>query len=128
MTFLLALFIGFAKRRDDVIIYQNSGQMVRKNIDGYNLELINVITSMLAGVIIVAYIMYSLMPETISRFKSDKIYLTSLFVVLGIMRYMQITYVENKSGAPSEILLRDRFLQIVIVCWIASFGLIMYYK
>jgi decaprenyl-phosphate phosphoribosyltransferase len=126
MTFLLALFLGLAKRRDDVIINQGNGQQVRKSIDGYTLELINVSTSMIAGVIIVAYLMYALQPETIARFKSDKLYLSAIFVVLGILRYMQIIYVENKSGAPSKILLRDRFLQIVLVGWIAFFAFIVY--
>jgi len=126
MTFLLALFLGFAKRRDDIIIFQNIGQRVRKNMVGYTLEFINVSTAMIASVIIVAYIMYTLQPETILRFKSDKLYLTALFVVIGILRYMQITYVENKSGSPSETLLRDRFLQIVLLCWISSFVFILY--
>lgn len=126
MTFLLALFIGFAKRRDDLMIYQNNGQRVRKSIDGYTLEFVNVSMAMVAGVIIVAYIMYTLSPDIMAKFRSDKLYLTALFVVLGILRYLQITYVENKSGSPSETLLHDRFLQIVLVCWITSFGVILY--
>jgi decaprenyl-phosphate phosphoribosyltransferase len=126
MTFLLALFLGFAKRRDDVLICQNNIQRARKSIDGYNLEFINVSTAVIAGVILVAYIMYTLSPEIILKFKSDKLYLTALFVVLGILRYLQLTYVENKSGSPTEILLRDRFLQIVLLCWVASFGILLY--
>lgn len=127
MTFLLALFIGLAKRRDDVIVYQQNGQRVRRSIDGYTLEFINVSTAMITGVIIVAYIMYTLSSEIISKFNSDNLYFSTIFVILGMLRYMQITYVENKSGSPSDILCRDRFLQIVLVCWVAFFGFILYY-
>lgn len=126
MTFLLALFIGFAKRRDDVIIYQNNQQRTRRSVDGYTLEFVNVSVSMIAGVIIVAYIMYVLSPEIIAKFNSDKLYLTAFFVTLGILRYLQATFAQNESGSPSEFLLHDRFLQIVLLGWMASFGFILY--
>lgn len=126
MTFLLAVLLGLAKRRDDLIIGQNGPELKRKSIDGYNLEFINVSMASMSGVIIVAYVMYTLSPEIGAKFKSDKLYLTTLFVVLGILRYLQITYVENKSGSPSELLLHDRFLQIVLICWMATFGFILY--
>jgi len=126
MTFLLALLLGFAKRRDDLIICLNGSGRGRKSIDGYNLEFINVSMGAMSGVIIVAYIMYTLSPEIVLKFNSEKLYLTTIFIVLGILRYMQITYVENKSGSPSELLLSDRFLQVVLLCWMASFVFILY--
>ncbi|MCK4577273.1 MAG: prenyltransferase, partial [Candidatus Marinimicrobia bacterium] len=49
------------------------------------------------------------------------LYLTTLFVILGIMRFMQITFVENASGSPANILLKDRFMQISILLWLALF-------
>jgi len=126
MTFLLALFLGLAKRRDDVIIYQNKEQVVRKNIDGYNLELIDNGMVLMAGVIIVAYIMYTVSPDTIAKFHSDKLYLTTLFVILGIMRYMQVIFVWQQESDPTSVLFSNRFLQLVILAWIASFAVILY--
>ena len=56
------------------------------------------------------------------KFGTDKLYVTTLFVILGILRYMQITMVENRSGSPTEVLLRDGFLQlaILVACHLCS--------
>ena len=80
----------------------------------------------LAAVTIVAYIMYTVSPDVIAKFETDKLYLTTFFVILGIMRYMQITFVEEKSGSPTEVLLKDRFIQLSLLGWIASFGILIY--
>jgi len=128
IVFLLALFIALAKRRDDVLMYINTSQIVRKNIDGYNLEFINASMVITAGVVLVSYIMYTISPEIISKFKTDKLYLTSIFVVMGIMRYMQITFVYQKSGSPTKVLLSDKFLQLVIFGWVVSFIVILYVR
>jgi len=120
MTFLLALFLAIAKRRDDVLL-SLSGKETRKNIDGYNLEFINASMVLMAGVIIVSYILYTVSNDVISRLHSSHLYLTAFFVILGIIRYMQITFVEQKSGSPTKIVLKDRFLQYTILFWLVSF-------
>jgi len=126
MTFLLALFIGFAKRRDDILLTRN-GLTTRKNIDGYNLDFINTSMGIMTAIIIVAYIQYTVAPETINRYSSDYVYLTTFFVLLGFLRYLQITLVENHSGNPTEIVLTDRFLIFSIIGWISSFMLVAYF-
>jgi decaprenyl-phosphate phosphoribosyltransferase len=128
MTFFLALLIGFAKRRDDIILSQNQSQTLRRNIDGYNLEFVNAGIAVMASVIVASYIMYTITPETIVKFRSDKLYLTTLFVILGILRYIQITFVAQKSGSPTRILMHDRFLQLIIACWILMFAVILYWR
>jgi len=124
MTFLLALFLAIAKRRDDVLLSLN-GKATRKNISGYNLEFVNASMIFMAAIIVVAYILYSLSEEVISRIGSDKIYLTTFFVILGIFRYMQITFVDQRSGSPVNIVFRDKFLQITIFLWIFIFYLVV---
>ena len=126
MTFLLALFLALAKRRDDVIL-ASQGNEVRKSIDGYNLEFCNGGMMIMASVTLVSYILYCISPEIISKFGTDKVYLTVFFVILGILRYMQITFVKQESGNPTKILLRDFFLQITIAGWIFAFIFLMYY-
>jgi 4-hydroxybenzoate polyprenyltransferase len=126
MTFLLALFLALAKRRDDVVLFVGTEGMARKAIDGYNLVFIDTAMVIMAAVTIVAYIMYTVSPDVMAKFRTDKLYVTTLFVVLGILRYMQITFVENKSGSPTEILLRDGFLQLAILGWLATFALLIY--
>jgi 4-hydroxybenzoate polyprenyltransferase len=126
MTFLLALFLAFAKRRDDVVIWQATGVVVRPNTNRYNLDFLNQILAILASITIVCYIMYSVSDEVIARMNSPHVYLTSIFVVAGIIRYMQITLVETRSGDPTRILAKDRFMQACLALWTISFLTIIY--
>ncbi|MFM2374939.1 MAG: hypothetical protein RLZZ165_35 [Bacteroidota bacterium] len=123
-TFLLALFLALAKRRDDVLL-SAEGKKVRKAINGYNLEFINGAMMVMASVTIVSYISYCISEEVTHRLKTDQLFFTVIFVVLGILRYMQITFVEQKSGSPTKVLLRDVFLQLVILGWLISFVLLV---
>ena len=126
MTFLLALFLALAKRRDDVLLFNKTGKKMRKVIDGYNLQFVDMAMTLMAGVVIVAYLMYCVSPDVMARTGSDKLYLTLIYVIIGIMRYMQIAFVEETSGSPTKVLLKDRLMQVVIVLWIITFSVILY--
>jgi 4-hydroxybenzoate polyprenyltransferase len=126
MTFLLALFIALAKRRDDVLIFLETGKKMRKVIDGYNLQFLDTAMAIMAAVVIVAYTIYTTSVEVTERFHSQYLYLTALFVILGIMRYLQIAFVHLDSGSPTKIVFKDRFMQAIIFSWIISFTWILY--
>ena len=126
MTFLLTLFLSFAKRRDDVLRMNETGEPPRKNTIRYNLTFINQAITITAAVTLVCYIMYTVSPEVTVRFHSDMLYLTSVFVLLGLLRYMQITVVDKKSGDPTKMMLRDRFTQLVVVAWALTFMVLIY--
>lgn len=126
MVFLLALFMAIAKRRDDVLIKTASGKDMRKASKGYNMDFLNVMLALVSAVIIVAYLMYTMAPETMSNFHTYRLYYTCLFVIGGLLRYLQITYVENNTGSPTKILYKDRFIQLTILLWVLSFYVIIY--
>jgi decaprenyl-phosphate phosphoribosyltransferase len=128
MVFLLALFMAIGKRRDDVLLERDSGAGIRKSLKGYNLELLNVLTALVCAVIVVSYFMYTMSPEVLRRLGTYRLYYTCLFVLAGIMRYLQIIFVQAASGSPTKILYRDRFIQASIILWIVSFYLILYTK
>lgn len=100
MTFLLTLFLSFAKRRDDVLRMNETGEAPRHNTIRYNLTFINQAITITASVTLVCYIMYTVSPEVEEHFKSQYLYLTSVFVLLGLLRYIQIAVVDKKSGDP----------------------------
>nr|WP_295870778.1 decaprenyl-phosphate phosphoribosyltransferase [uncultured Chitinophaga sp.] len=127
MIFLLALFMAIAKRRDDVLIRLQSGQEMRKAAKGYNPDFLNVMLSLVSAVIIVCYLMYTMAPETQVRFHTYRLYYTTLFVIGGLLRYLQITYVENNTGSPTKILYKDRFIQLTILLWVLSFYVLIYW-
>jgi 4-hydroxybenzoate polyprenyltransferase len=126
MFFLLALFMATAKRRDDILLKLQSGSDMRKSVKGYNLEFMNVVLSLLAAIIIVSYLIYTISPEVMQRWKTYRLYYTSVFVIAGLLRYLQITFVENNTGSPTKLLYKDRFIQITLILWVLSFYVIIY--
>ncbi|RZL14877.1 MAG: decaprenyl-phosphate phosphoribosyltransferase [Pedobacter sp.] len=128
MVFLLAIFMAIGKRRDDILIKINSGTDLRKSIKGYNLELFNVLLAMMCAIMVVSYFMYTMSPDVIRRLGTYRLYYTCIFVLAGLMRYLQIIYVSGTSGSPTKILYRDRFIQLTLLFWVISFIAIIYFK
>ena len=126
MTFLLTLFMSFAKRRDDVLRMNETGEPPRKNTVRYNLTFINQAITITASVTLVCYIMYTVSPEVTERFDTPYLYLTFVFVLLGLLRYIQIAVVDKKSGDPTKVILHDHFSQMIVVAWVLSFLLMIY--
>ena len=126
MIFLLTLFLAFAKRRDDVVLYEEKGTVTRRTIIHYTLPFMNQTLGILASVTMVCYVIWSLTPDVITRFDSGYVYVTSVFVLAGILRYLQITIVEGRSGSPTDVVLSDRFIQICILFWLLFFLMIIY--
>ncbi len=126
MTFLITLFLALAKRRDDVLRMNKTGRAPRRNTKRYNLTFLNQAITITAAVTLVCYIMYTVSPEVTGKLGTDSLYLTSVFVIMGLLRYLQIAVVDEKSGDPTDIALHDRFTQIVVVCWMLSFLLLIY--
>lgn len=127
LTFLLALFLAFAKRRDDVIMNEQGGVVTRRNTLTYNRTYLDLTLGVLCAVTIVCYVMYCMSPEVVERLGSEYVYTTAVFVLLGMLRYMQLAIVENRSGAPTEIILRDGMMRFSLIGWIVSFGAILYF-
>ncbi len=128
MTFLLSLFMAIAKRRDDLLLKGATGTDMRKSMSGYNLDFLNTMLGLSSAIIIVAYINYTVSPRTIERLGTYRLYYSSLFVIAGLMRYLQITFVLKKSGSPTEILYKDFFIQITLALWVVSIYVILYLR
>ena len=126
MTFLLTLFLAFAKRRDDVLKMNETGRAPRKNTSRYNLTFINQAITITGTVMLVCYIMYTVSPEIIAQFGTDKLYLTSILVILALLRYLQIAVVDEKSGDPVKVVLSDRATQFILMAWVLSFLVLIY--
>ena len=126
MTFLVTLFLAFTKRNDDYRIYEQTGTKPRVSITGYNKTFINEATAIIASVTLVCYIMYTMSPEVIHRFGTRYVYLTSGWVLAGLLRYLQNMIVFGLSGSPTKSLVKDHFVQFCILGWIASFLAIIY--
>jgi len=127
MVFLLCISLAISKRRDDLIItsIENKANL-RKSLSGYTLGFIDTVNTMTFTITVIAYIMYTLSPVTIERMNSGNVYLTSIFVIVSIFRYIQITLIEEKSGSPIMILIKDKMILISLLLWVISFYFIIY--
>ena len=126
MTFLVTLFLAFTKRNDDYRIYEQTGTKPRVSITGYNKTFINEATAIIASVTLVCYIMYTMSPEVIQRMGTRYVYLTSGWVLAGLLRYLQNMIVYGLSGSPTKSLIKDHFVQFCILGWLTSFFVIIY--
>ncbi len=126
MTFLVTLFLALTKRNDDYRIYEQTGIKPRISISGYNKTFINEATAIIASVTLVSYIMYTMSPEVIERMGTRYVYLTSGWVLAGLLRYLQNMIVFGLSGSPTKSLIKDHFIQFCVLGWIASFFIIIY--
>lgn len=127
LTFLLALLLVVGKRRTDVVIFTETGKQMRKSIAGYNLEFLNSIIIIIVTIILFSYIMYTISPLVVLH-NGEYLYITSLFVILGLFRYLQAIFVEKKGDSPTNLLIYDRPLQIYIALWVTSFISISLYN
>lgn len=127
ITYLLALFLALAKRRTDVILAK-SGKEVRKNIEGYSLIFIDTVLGILASILIVCYIFYCIAPENQHHYNSKLLYLSIIFVINGIFRYLQLAIVDQSTYSPTLIVLKDRFIQITIFLWTILMSYLLYFK
>lgn len=127
MTFLLALFMALAKRRDDVMLKLNTGAEMRKSMKGYSLEFLNTLLALFSAILIVSYINFTVTPAAHVKY-GFRLFYTSLFVIAALMRYLQITFIHNKAGSPTDVLYRDRFIQITLALWAVSFFVVLYMR
>lgn len=125
LTFSLALVLALGKRRGELMV---SHEGKRASLTGYNLAFIDAALISSVTITIVCYIMYSIAPSVEAQFGFSHLYATSLFVILGVFRYLQQTFVYQKTESPTKLIYKDPFIQINILLWILSFGLIIYNK
>jgi decaprenyl-phosphate phosphoribosyltransferase len=123
-TFLLALFLALAKRRDDLV--KALGDAHRPALGGYNLAFVDTALGVVLAALLVSYLIYTADAGAIAKFHTDKLYLTAPFVAAGVLRYLQIALVEQRSGSPTDLAVTDRFLILAFAGWLATFGWLLY--
>lgn len=127
MTFLLSLLMALAKRRDDIVLSETMNKPIRSSLKGYSKQYVDIGIGYLASVTTVVYILYTIVSGIKEKIDTPYLlHLTSIFVIIGLLRYLQIIFVEQESGSPTDVLLRDRFIQMIIILWGFTFFIILY--
>jgi len=115
MTTLFSLYIGFGKRRAEMTLLSQSAGSHRKVLDGYTLPLIDQYITIVSGTTIVTYSLYTFTAPNLPS--NHAMMLTIPFVVYGIFRYLQLIQTGHAAGAPDEVALKDRPLQVTVLLW-----------
>jgi len=121
---LLALLIGFGKRRHELVLLKENASQHRRSLQEYNLPLLDHTITIVTASTLLAYALYTFSAPNLPA--NHTMMLTIPFVLYGIFRYLYLMHVKEMGGAPEEIVLSDRPLQIAIFLWGLSVILVMY--
>ena len=125
VTTLLALYIGFGKRRAEMVVLGSENQTShRKVLQGYSVTLIDQLITIVSSTTIIAYSLYTFSAPNLPE--NHSMMLTIPFVLYGIFRYLYLIQIKQAGGEPEEILLKDRPLQVTILLWGLSVLIIFY--
>lgn len=130
MVFLLALFLVLGKRWDDQSILERNPQngCVRRITSQYSKPFLVAAITFLATANTVCYAMYTMSPEVQTHFASDTVYFSLFWVIIGNLRYLQIVLVQDASGSPTRVLLRDTFIKATVLCWVLHMAALLYLR
>jgi 4-hydroxybenzoate polyprenyltransferase len=126
MTLLGALFIGFSKRRAEIVALAEDATGHRRILAEYSPYLLDQMISVVTASTVVAYAFYTMSPETKAHFGTERLSYTIPFIIYGIFRYLYLVHQREGGGNPSELLVTDRPLLICGALWTASVILILY--
>lgn len=123
---LLALFLAVGKRRQELVTLGDKAVITRPIFKHYNLPLIDDMLRLVTTSTFMAYLLYTIDAD-IATFQDIQLALVSVpFVLYGLFRYLYIIHVQGEGGAPDEVLLTDRSLQLAIVGWGITFLFLLY--
>jgi 4-hydroxybenzoate polyprenyltransferase len=123
---LLALYLGFAKRRHELVLLGGGSPTHRAVLADYSTTFLDQLSVVLLSVTIVSYIMYTLESDTARLVGSESLSYSTAFVLYGVLRYLYLVH-RNEGGNPTETLLTDRSLLAAVVLWGAYCGAIIYF-
>jgi 4-hydroxybenzoate polyprenyltransferase len=126
ITTLFSLYIGFGKRRAEMSLLDKGAGSHRKVLDGYTLPLLDQFITIVSGMTIVTYSLYTFFAENLPA--NHSMMLTIPFVVYGIFRYLQLIQTGHAAGAPDEVALKDRPLQTTVALWMLTVLIIFYFS
>jgi len=125
-TILLALFLGFGKRRHELLLLDTQASGHRKILTEYSPYFLDQMISVVTASTVVAYAFYTLSPEVETKLGTKHMDLTIPFVLYGVFRYLYLIHQKEGGGSPTKMLLTDTPLLVNIILWFLAVMLIIY--
>jgi 4-hydroxybenzoate polyprenyltransferase len=128
-AFLLALYLAFSKRRQELLTLSDGATRHRAVLGEYTVTYLDQVSTVLLTAVIVCYALYTVAPETVERFGTDALLYGTVFVLYGLLRYLALSQAESaNAGDAGKMLLRDRPLLIAIGSWAIYNVLVIYWN
>ena len=121
----LAVFQGFAKRRHELVTLDDAAAH-RLSLADYSASLLDQMIAVVTASCLTAYAFYTLAPETVEKYRTERLALTIPFVIYGIFRYLYLVHRRDLGGSPTDVLLTDRPLLVAVALWALAMVLIVY--
>jgi 4-hydroxybenzoate polyprenyltransferase len=125
-TSMVALLVGFGKRRHELVLLETEAGNHRRTLNDYSLAFLDSIMTICAGAAVITYALYTRADETILRVGSRGMLITIPFVVYGVFRYLFLIHRRQAGGDPVQILFHDRPTLLNLLLWIITVGLVIY--
>ncbi len=124
-TMTLACFLGFAKRRHELVLLEDNRDNHRAVLKEYSAQLLDQLLMITAAMAIITYAIYTISPATVKHFGTTHLIYTVPFVLYGVFRYLYLVHVRSEGGDPAKVLLGDMPMIVNILLWLASCLLIV---
>jgi len=125
-TILLALFIALAKRRHEIVLLADGASGHRPILGDYSAYLLDQMIGVVTASTLIAYVFYTISPETVTKFGTESLGFTIPFPLYGIFRYLYLVHRREGGGSPADLLLTDRPLLACVALWGIAVALIIY--
>ncbi|MFA4858339.1 MAG: decaprenyl-phosphate phosphoribosyltransferase, partial [Candidatus Margulisiibacteriota bacterium] len=116
-TTLLALFIGFSKRRHEIVILEGVASGQREVLKDYSADYLDQMIAVVSCATVLSYLFYTQAAETVGKFGTHRLIFTTPFIFYGIFRYLYLVHKKELGGSPEEMLLTDWPLLVDVVLW-----------
>lgn len=127
-TTLLSLFLGFTKRRHEIILLRSQAIDHRQVLQEYSLPFLDMMIAVVTACTLVSYALYTVSEDTVRRFQTHRLLFTLPFVLYGIFRYLYLVYHKDHGGDPTKDLFNDRDIIITLCLWAVTTGVIIYLR
>jgi 4-hydroxybenzoate polyprenyltransferase len=125
-TLMLALLVGFGKRRNELTLLEDKAQNHRRSLEGYSTQFLDLMMAVTACAVVVTYALYTMADETVARFGTRAMVLTTPWVLYGVFRYFYLVLKRSEGGDPSRLFISDLPMMINALLWVIVVCFILY--
>ena len=125
-TLLLAMFLGFGKRRHELVSLEENAEKHRRILSQYSPYLLDQLVAVVTPSVLVMYMLYSFSSEVSLKLGTENLFVTIPFVVYGLFRYLYLIHREEKGGSPTRVLISDIPIMVTVFLWLVTSSLVLY--